>query len=468
MSVYSLQIESYTPNLLLNKDNKLQFGEVITPFSLIEKIIHLLPNEVFLNPKFTWLDPCVGSGNFMIILYKKLYQSLQTEIKEPKKRHYHIITKMLHMIELNPEHSSLLQSLFGENSNIKIANFLDSDNKKINKKYDIIIGNPPFNSGGSIKVPTNNTLSKKTDGKSIWMDFIVHSISLLKKSGYLVMITPSIWMKRDHKIFNFIRNHGEILKLHTLTNTETNKIFNKQAQTPTCFWLFKKHNIKTQLNQVNKVNQINVWDEINNNYVLFNQNLSIPLKYPSIISKLSLFVDKYGYIPVFKTNMPSTKRDFEITDEVTDMHKYKNIRSCVLNKLKPELVINYSNKPCCFYDKEKLVLAHKMYGFPYYDKTGEYGISNRDNYVIVGYSDNDFERLKQFLSLNLSLLVFETTRYRMKYLERYAFEFIPDITKIPDFPDIITDDTVSNYFQFTDEERLAIKSITKKEYLDFK
>ena len=52
----------------------------------------------------------------------------------------------------------------------------------------------------------------------------------------------------------------------------------------------------------------------------------------------------------------------------------------------------------------------------------------------------------------------------MKYLERYAFEFMPDITKIPDFPDIITEDTVSNYFQFTDEERLAIKNITKKEY----
>ena len=53
----------------------------------------------------------------------------------------------------------------------------------------------------------------------------------------------------------------------------------------------------------------------------------------------------------------------------------------------------------------------------------------------------------------------------MKYLERYAFEFIPDITKILDFPDVITDDTVSNYFQFTDEERLAIKNITKRKYL---
>ena len=77
MSVYSLQIESYTPNLLSNKDNKLKYGEVITPLSLIEKIINLLPGEVFSNPKLAWLDPCVGSGNFMIFVYKKLFQSLQ-------------------------------------------------------------------------------------------------------------------------------------------------------------------------------------------------------------------------------------------------------------------------------------------------------------------------------------------------------------------------------------------------------
>ncbi len=457
MSVFNFKISN--DKNIINNYNKIQFGEVITPFSLIEKIINLLPSEVFSNPKLTWLDPCVGTGNFLIILYKKLFNSLKNITKEPEKRDKHIITKMLHMVEINPEYSSLLKSIFGENSNIKIANFLELDNKKNQKKHDIIIGNPPFNSGGSIKVPTNNKLSKKTDGKSIWTDFIINSINILNDNGYIAMITPSIWMKRDHKMFNFIRANGKILKLHTLTNTETNTIFNKQAQTPTCFWLFQKNS-----NKKNQINEVNIWDKINNKYVLFNKNLSIPLKYPSIISKLLRYTQEYGHILVTKTNMPSTKRDFEIKDTLTDMHKYKNIRSCVLNKLKPELVVNYSNKPCCFYDKEKLVLAHKMYGFPYYDEKGEYGISNRDNYVIVGYTKKEFERLKQFLSLNLSLLVFETTRYRMKYLERYAFEFMPDITKIPDFPDVITDNTVSDYFNFTQQERLAIKNITKKEY----
>ncbi len=450
MSIKSLKINNY--KAILNNHNKIKFGEVITPFNLVKNMFELLPYEVFSNSKLLWLDPCVGTGHFMIILYKKLFSLLSTEIKALNKRHQHIL-RMLHMVEINAEHIPKLEELFGENSNIKNTNFLEMDTQK---KYDIIVGNPPFNSDGVKKVPTNNKLSKKKDGKSIWMEFIIHSINLLKDNGYLLMITPSIWMKRDHKMFNFIRNSGEILKLHTLTNTETNKIFNKQAQTPTCFWLFQKNNNK---------NNIRVWDKINNNYLLFNKNLSVPLTYPSIISKLLLFVNKYQSLKVIKTNMPSTKRDFEIKNIITDVHKYKNIRSCVLNKLKPELVINYSNKPCSFYEKKKLVLAHKMYGFPYYDKTGQYGISNRDNYVILGYTDNEFERLKQFLSLNLSLLVFETTRYRMKYLERYAFEFIPDITKIHDFPQTITDLTVSDYFKFTDEERFAIKNITKRNYL---
>ena len=150
MSIISLEVNNYPFSLNINEINKIKFGEVITPFPLIEKIINLLPKDIFSNSKLSWLDPCVGSGNFMIFIYKKLYQSLQTEIKAPKKRHYHIITKMLHMVELNPEYSSSLKQLFGENSNIKICNFLEINNKNLSKKYDIIVGNPPFNSGGII------------------------------------------------------------------------------------------------------------------------------------------------------------------------------------------------------------------------------------------------------------------------------------------------------------------------------
>ena len=55
----------------------------------------------------------------------------------------------------------------------------------------------------------------------------------------------------------------------------------------------------------------------------------------------------------------------------------------------------------------------------------------------------------------------------MKYLERYTFEFLPDITKIENFPDDITEDSVADFFYFNEMERLWIKNITKKHYLSF-
>ena len=67
-------------------------------------------------------------------------------------------------------------------------------------------------------------------------------------------------------------------------------------------------------------------------------------------------------------------------------------------------------------------------------------------------SVDDLMLLKAFLSTKLALYVFECFKYRMKYLEKYAFEMIPDITKLKDFPEKITNKSVNDYFKFTDYE----------------
>ena len=72
--------------------------------------------------------------------------------------------------------------------------------------------------------------------------------------------------------------------------------------------------------------------------------------------------------------------------------------------------------------------------------------------------------LKAFLSTKLALYVFECFKYRMKYLEKYAFEMIPDITKLKDFPEKITNKSVNDYFKFTDYEIENINSLHKKSY----
>ena len=104
-----------------------------------------------------------------------------------------------------------------------------------------------------------------------------------------------------------------------------------------------------------------------------------------------------------------------------------------------------------------------MYGIPYIDYNGEYGISNRDNYVILkeDKSIKDLEKLKTFLSTQTALYLFDSTRYRMAYLEKYIFQLIPDITLLPNFPEIINDDTIASYFNFDEREKTIINNYKK-------
>ena len=108
-----------------------------------------------------------------------------------------------------------------------------------------------------------------------------------------------------------------------------------------------------------------------------------------------------------------------------------------------------------------------MYGFPYLDISGNYGISNRDNYVIIKDNISDLIKIQKFLSTNTALYLFETTRYRMKYLEKYAFDLIPDISQLENFPEEINDDTIAEYFKFDALDKKAINSLHTKRYKFF-
>ena len=50
----------------------------------------------------------------------------------------------------------------------------------------------------------------------------------------------------------------------------------------------------------------------------------------------------------------------------------------------------------------------------------------------------------------------------MKYLEKYIFQLLPDITKLSDFPHDITDDSIADYFGYTLEERIANTKLAQK------
>ena len=131
--------------------NKELYGEVFTPFSLINKMFDIIPVKIFEDPSLKWLDPGAGTGNFSIILYFKLLEHLKEKIPDIEERKNHIIKKMIYMVELRCENTEILKNLFGSDANIYEENFLNYESEVF---FDVIIGNPPFNNIGLKKVPT--------------------------------------------------------------------------------------------------------------------------------------------------------------------------------------------------------------------------------------------------------------------------------------------------------------------------
>ena len=70
---------------------KKEFGEVFTPIPLINEMLDKLPIEVWKNPELKWLDPANGMGNFMIIVYFRLFEGLKDVIIDDKLRKIHIL-----------------------------------------------------------------------------------------------------------------------------------------------------------------------------------------------------------------------------------------------------------------------------------------------------------------------------------------------------------------------------------------
>ena len=432
----------------VDEDKRRLYGEIRTDYALIEKMLDMIPAPLYRDPALRWLDPCAGNGYFSIAVYNRLFKGLEAAIPDPERRRGHILTYMLFIVELNDEHLPALQAAFGATAQVATANFLEMDGGD----FDVIVGNPPFTVAGAVKTPAGKQAAKQGDGVSVWASFIKTAVRNLKAGGFLAFITPSIWMKRDHPMHDTILQY-DLEKLHTMSNTEANRVFHGHCNTPCSYFLLRKATVYGG-------RAVHIHDAALGRRYPYPFRLcdSLPLYAISVIARLRPFLLRGGHIEVQKTNMP--RKGARLSETASDAHPHPCVRSCVLKGDVPVLKTEFSNIPCAFAGQRKLILAHKMYGFPWYDPEGAYGISNRDNYVILG----DEERLlalRDFLSTNLALYLFEATRYRMKYLERYVFELIPNVVMAPTFPKLVNDGTLARFFGLSKVERLAIDRASK-------
>ena len=68
MSIYTLDITTYKQDFKVSKEDKLEYGEIYTPFAQINQMLNLFEPHVFMDPTKKWLDVGAGLGYISMLV----------------------------------------------------------------------------------------------------------------------------------------------------------------------------------------------------------------------------------------------------------------------------------------------------------------------------------------------------------------------------------------------------------------
>lgn len=229
---YTKESIDYLKNTDIKKRKKL--GQYFTPKSIRELLLSKLPKK----DNADILDPACGSGEFLL--------SCKKYFKNPILYGFDIDKKLIN-----------IASKLVKNAIIKNFDFLNIDINK--KKYDYIIGNPPY-----FELKLNEEIKKKyfdiIKGRvNIFSLFIKTGLDLLKDGGYLAYVVPPSMNNGAYfsKLREYIIKNSSLEYLHIIDGADNFHLANQKVM----LIILKKTNSKKSSKYIFKKNGITIFTE---------------------------------------------------------------------------------------------------------------------------------------------------------------------------------------------------------------
>jgi hypothetical protein len=444
-----------------------KYGEVFTPLELVDEMLSKLPEKVWSNPDLKWLDPANGIGNFPIkaflgqdtgeYTYTGLFNGLKKKIPDDKKRCKHIIENMLFMIDINSKNNKIAETLFKKlcpeaKPNIEQIDrkngFLSDKslifNKKNIDKFDIIMGNPPFNRGAvRTAMVTDKTkkakkelgLETETGESGYWTRFIIKIFleHILKKDGYLLFIHPITWFKSDTKGIHDLLLSKQLLYIRIYFKAKAKILFGGKGEISVAYYLLENKEPYTETHIINIKGNKEIINNLNPSSILILEGNTI---YNKVIKKAPLFGEGTGL-------------KHKTIQQCNDSGAYK-----LITILKDSGIIEYVQSSIAHPDQDipKLIVGGVPKPIILYDKNGEYGLYQKgQRHYFIG---DHLDKINDFFKTKLSTYLLRNVKYEQGFIKP---NFLPDIRELD--LKTINDITLADYFGFTQKERTEINEM---------
>lgn len=382
----------------LSSTEKSENGIFFTPPITITKIFKKLFDE-YLNETNNGIDnfknilePSCGSCEFIIKLNKRLNNINITGIEYNNK-----IYDEIKNINFNNNHNNIVD--------IINYNFLTWNT---NKKYDLIIGNPPY------FVINKNLVEKKYnklfEGRpNIYIIFIIKSLELLNENGILAFVLPSNFINCLY--YNKLREYiYQNFKIIDIIDCKEDKYLETQQDTIVLILQNTLQENKQNINNKKYILEIN-------GYTIFNtENNIIKLKklYENTTTINELNMDVSVGTVVWN----------EVKDKLKDDNKFTRLiyssdienKTLVIKEYKNNEKKNYIDKTGI---KEPLLVLNRGYGKGKYNL--EYCLINMDKEYLV---ENHLICIKSNVNLTKEVLLEKYDKIIKSFDDNRTREFI--------------------------------------------